>query len=131
MKKLRLASLVCYFIVLFISCSTKNIYNEQSKGRIVTRKKECRKENARVFLDLSLFDAKDEKQKIDFSMFTINGLFFPIKDSTFRVQLYPGKYKIEAYAFNFEPIVTTIKIEQGNDVFLDFYLEYDVKYLKK
>ena len=120
--------ILSFYLFNLIACNSNKNHTKIEKGRVDIKAIKNSNNFPRGFLNIKILDAQNENQKITFSEIFVNGISMPTLDSVKQVLIKPGKFKVAVRSPNFYPISKTIKIEQGYDIYMIFYLQDEPRY---
>ena len=144
MKNLKYALFSIFFVATsFISCYVSKNEGALQKGRaaITTQNEvgsekgwyvistEKSKHTPSEYLTMRLHNAESPTDTIRLSVLTVNGVDLTTEGSQKAVRVVNGVYKIQARAYPFYPIEVTIRKKAGYDIFVDFYMKIQPRYM--
>lgn len=120
--------ILSFYLLTLNACIVNKNHPKIDKGRVEIKATKNSNNFPRGFLNIRVIDAQNENQKITFSEIFVNGISMPTLDSVKQVLIKPGKFKVSVRSPHFYPLSKTVRIEEGYDIHMVFYLQYEPQY---
>jgi hypothetical protein len=127
-KSKQLLFLYFFMMLIIVSCSVSQNQARSDRGWIIATMEKSKKLPFE-FITIRLHYADEPTDTVKLSVLSVNGIDLSTEGSQKAIRVANGVYKIKAAAFSTSPLEVTVNKKAGYDIFVDFYMKIEPRYI--